>query len=276
MRALQALGMAQRRACKILKVNRATMRYKTQRPRPTELILRMCELAQKHRRFGIRRLLIKVRQEGFDIGHNSFYALYRKEGLQVRNRRRRRVRFVRGPKPPPPTIPNQRWSLDFMHDRTAGGRRFRILTIVDDFSRESPAIDVAYSMPSRRVIDVLERLAETRDLPRVLKCDNGTEFTSYEMLRWAGERGIELQFIDPGKPTQNAFIESFNRRLRDECLDEHAFQSFHEAEALIHAWHRFYNFERPHSAIGYKTPMAFLEAYQKREQDEPTAQLAVG
>jgi putative transposase len=235
----------------------------------------MCALAQQHRRFGIRRLLIKVRQEGFEISHNSFYALYRREGLQVRNRRQRRVRFVRGPKLPPPTAPNQRWSLDFMHDRLATGRKFRILTIVDDFSRESPAIDVAYSMPTRRVIAVLEQLAQVRGLPRSLKCDNGTEFTSYEMLRWAGQRGIQLEFIDPGKPTQNAYIESFNRRVRDECLDEHSFESFTEAEAIIRAWHHFYNFERPHSAIGYKTPAAFIEALKNEMHQPESTQLTV-
>lgn len=275
MRALQELGIGQRRACKILKVCRATIRYKTQRPRPTALILRMCELAQKHRRFGIRRLHIKVMQEGFEISHNSFYALYRKEGLQVPVRRQRRVRFVRGPKLPAPTAPNQRWSLDFMHDRLCGGRRFRILTIVDDFSRESPAIDIAYSMPTRRVINVLENLAKTRGLPRALKCDNGTEFTSYEMLRWAGERGIELQFIDPGKPTQNAYIESFNRRVRDECLDENSFETFAHAQETIYGWHHFYNNERPHSAIGYKTPVAFLQSLKLQTDMPESAQSAV-
>lgn len=267
MRALQALGIGQRRACKMLKVCRATVRYKTKRPRPTALLLRMGELAQQYRRFGIRRLHVKILQEGFSISHNSFYALYRGEGLQIKTRGRRRVKYVRGPQLPAPTRPNERWSLDFMHDRLAGGRRFRILTIVDDYTRESPAIHVAYSMPTSEVLSVLNELSKVRALPAALRCDNGTEFTSYEMLRWAGERQIQLQFIEPGRPTQNGYIESFNRRVRDECLDENSFDSFAQAQVLIREWHRFYNFERPHGSLKYKTPMQYIESYEKQAKE---------
>jgi putative transposase len=273
-RALQALGMGQRRACRILGVNRATVRYKPKLPRPTQLTLRMCELAQQYRRFGLRRLHVKLRQEGFEIGLMALYRIYRREGLQVRARRRRGVRHARRPALPAVTAPNQRWSLDFMHDRLAAGRRFRILTIVDDFSRLSPGIDVFYSMNSDRVIATLERVALEHGLPGILKCDNGTEFTSLAMQRWAGDRGIMLHFIDPGKPTQNGHIESFNRRFRDECLDEHVFRSLLEAQQTIQDWHFFYNHERPHSALDYRSPLAYLEDLKQVPTPE-SPQLAV-
>jgi putative transposase len=164
------------------------------------------------------------------------------------------------------TAPNERWSLDFMHDRLSAGRRFRVLTIVDEFSRLSPGIDVAFSMNSRRVIAKLEQLACEHGLPKTLKCDNGTEFTSVAMQQWAGDRGIALHFIDPGKPTQNGHIESFNRRFRDECLDEHLFDSLLEAQETIEQWHFFYNHDRPHSALDYRSPLAFLEISRAKSQ----------
>lgn len=267
--------MPERRACRVLRVNRATVRYVPQRVPDTALILRLCELAQQYRRFGLRRLHIKLGHDGFQIGLNSLYRIYRREGLQVRARRRRHVRPARRPAPAAVSGPNQRWSLDFMHDRLSAGRRFRILTIVDEFSRLSPGIEVAYNMNSDRVIATLERLSGEHGLPAALKCDNGTEFTSLAMQRWAGERGVVLHFIEPGRPSQNGHIESFNRRFRDECLDEHSFDSLIEAQRAIAAWHFFYNTERPHSALKYRAPQAFLEEFKSQLPAPESAQLTV-
>jgi len=162
-----------------------------------------------------------------------------------------------------PTRPNERWSLDFVHDRLRWGRRFRVLTIVDEYSRFSPEIEIDTSLPSGRVIAVLERLAASYGLPKTLKCDNGPEFACLKLARWAADRNIELHFIDPGKPMQNGHVESFNSRLREECLNENDFQHLAEAQDLIRKWHRFYNYERAHSAIGWIPPIAYLQSTQE-------------
>ena len=254
MRALQARGLSQRRACRAVRCPRSTAQYQSIRIEPTELVEQLKHFAGRHRRRGYRFLQIQLRTSGFTVNHTRLYRLYRREGLQVRPRRRRRVRFVRGPSLDRAMLPNERWSLDFVRDRLRWGRRFRVLTIVDEFSRFSPAIEVDTSLPSARVIAVLERLATEHGLPKTLKFDNGPEFASLKLARWAADR-VELHFIDAGKPMQNGHVESFNSRLREECLNEHDFTNLAEAEDLITRWHRYCNYERAHSAIGWVPPI---------------------
>jgi len=164
-----------------------------------------------------------------------------------------------------PTAPTQHWSMDFMHDQLADGRRFRCLTVVDHFSRESPAIEVGRSLTGRRVVAVLERLAASRGLPEVIFVDNGTEFTSKAVDRWAYENGVKLDFSRPGKPTDNAFIESFNGRLREECLNQHWFTSMEDAKQTIEGWRQAYNRRRPHSSLGYLSPAEYLSKWTSTE-----------
>jgi putative transposase len=261
-RALQARGLSQRQACRAARCPRSTAQYQTIRIEPTDLVEQLKAAAGRHRRRGYRFLQIQLRKVGFAVNHKRLYRLYRREGLQIRPRRRRRVRFVRGPSLNQVTRPNERWSLDFVHDRLRWGRRFRVLTIVDEFSRFSPEIEVDTSLPSARVIAVLERVAASYGLPKTLKFDNGPEFASLKLARWAADRNIDLHFIDPGKPMQNGHVESFNSRLREECLNEHDFQHLSEARELIAKWHRYYNHERAHSAIGWIPPIAYLRSSQ--------------
>jgi putative transposase len=205
-------------------------------------------------------LQIELRKLGHVVNHKRLYRLYRREGLQIRPRRRRRIRFVRGPSLDRVQRPNERWSLDFVHDRLRWGRRFRVLTIVDECSRFSPEIEIDTSLPSARVIAVLERVAASYGLPKTLKFDNGPEFASLKLARWAADRNIDLHFIDAGKPMQNGHVESFNSRLREECLNENDFTNLADAQDRIRRWHRFYNYERAHSAIGWIPPIAYLQS----------------
>lgn len=275
MRALQARGLSQRQACNAARCPRSTAQYRTLRVEPSALIEQLKELAGRHRRRGYRFLQVQLRRYGQVINHKRLYRLYRREGLQIRPRRRRRLRFVRGIAPPQTTRPNQRWSLDFVHDRLRWGRRFRVLTIVDEFSRFSPQIEVDTSLPSARVIAVLEQIAAQHGLPSTLKFDNGPEFASLKLARWAADRNIDLQFIDPGKPMQNGHVESFNSRLREECLNEHEFANLTEAQATIRRWHHFYNYERAHSALGWVPPFAYLQATENESTSPEKSQLQV-
>lgn len=270
MRALQARGLSQRRACHAARCPRSTAQYRTVRIESVELVAQLRALAGRHRRRGYRFLQIELRRTGHVVNHKRLYRLYRREGLQIRPRRRRRIRFVRGPALDQVSRPNERWSLDFVHDRLRWGRRFRVLTIVDEFSRFSPEIEIDTSLPSARVIAVLERLASSHGLPKTLKFDNGPEFASLKLARWAADRNVDLHFIDAGKPMQNGHVESFNSRLREECLNEHDFQNLNDAQHEIRKWHRFYNYERAHSAIGWIPPIAFL---QSKNEDQLSSEI---
>ncbi len=198
-----------------------------------------------------------LRREGFEVNHKLVYRLYCEEGLSVRCKKRKRLPSGPRVEPTVPTGRNQRWSMDFVSDSLADGRRFRILTIVDDFSRESPATEVDTSLPGRRVVNVLERLKATRGLPEVLVTDNGPEFTGRALSQWAYDNGVELHFIRPGKPTENAFIESFNGKLRDECLNENWFSGLKDAKRIIEEWRMDYNRVRPHSSLGNLAPREY-------------------
>ena len=259
-------GLSQRRACDLVGLDRSTMRYRCRRPEDRALRERLRELAAERRRFGYRRLGWMLAREGHTINHKKLYRIYREERLIMRRRRgRKRALGTRAPMMLPSRI-NQRWSLDFVSDTLSDGRRFRILCIVDDFSRECLAAVVDTSLGGVRVVRELERLVEERALPETVVSDNGTELTSGAVLRWATRR-LAWHYIEPGKPVQNAFIESFNGKLRDECLNEYVFSTLAEARTIIEAWRQDYNQPRPHSSLGALTPSEF--AAIKREQTIP-------
>jgi putative transposase len=220
----------------------------------------MRELSQERSRWGLPMLTVVLRREGFVDNHKRIERLYREERLQLEHRKKKRPSWVKRAEVVvlTPTRPNERWSMDFVHDGMIGAKTLKALTIVDDYSKESPAIEIDTSIPGWKVVEVLERLAETHALPREIVTDNGPEFRSLALDQWAHERGIRLRFIDPGKPAQNAFIESFNGRFRDECLNQHWFRSIEEAKREIEAWRIDYNTNRPHSSLGGLTPMEFL------------------
>lgn len=251
------MALSERRACQIVAVDRKTIRYVSKRPADEPLRERLRELANERRRFGYRRLFALLRQEGETSGKNRIYRLYREEGLTVRKRRaRRRAVGARAPIPVE-ARPNARWSLDFVHDQFACGRRFRILNIVDDVTRECLAAIPDTSISGQRVARELSALIARRGKPGMIVSDNGTEFTSNAVLSWASENRIEWRYIAPGKPMQNGFCESFNGRMRDELLNETLFFGLGHAREKIGAWVDDYNHRRPHSALGYATPAAF-------------------
>ena len=248
------MGLSERRACRIVNVDRTTVRYAAKRPADAELRTKLRDFANVRRRFGYRRLFVLLRQEGETSGRNRIYRLYREEGLTVRKRRaRRRAVGARAPIMVE-ARPNARWSLDFVHDQFACGRRFRILNIVDDVTRECRAAIPDTSLSGRRVARELSALVARRGRPGVIVSDNGTEFTSNAVLAWAGEASVDWRYIAPGKPMQNGFCESFNGRMRDELLNETLFFGLGHAREKIAAWADDYNNRRPHSALGYVTP----------------------
>jgi putative transposase len=257
---------SERRACRWLGWHRSAVRYQVTRPDDQLLRQRLRELATEHPRWGSPMLIWRLRQEGVRDNHKRIRRLYRLEGLAVRRQRRKRVARPRVALPTP-TRPNERWSMDFMRDTLANGRGFRLFTLVDDCTRECPVIDVDLSLGSDRVVQALEQLALTRGLPQTLVMDNGPEFQSRALDAWAFRRGVRLQFIRPGKPVENAFIESFNGRLRDECLNQHWFLSLHDARRQIEAWRISYNTARPHRGLGRITPAQFAAQF---EDHEPT------
>jgi len=251
------LGMSERRACTLVAGDRKMIRYRSRRPPDMELRTRLRELANKRRRFGYRRLYIMLRDEGEPSGINRIYRLYREEGLTVRKRKaRRRAVGTRTPILVEAKV-NARWSLDFVHDQLAQGRRFRILNIVDDVTRECLAAIPDTSLSGKRVARELTMLIGLRGKPGMIVSDNGTEFTSNAILSWAKDHRVEWHYIAPGKPMQNGYIESFNGRMRDELLNESLFVNLDQARQLISAWAADYNTARPHSSLGYKTPVAY-------------------
>lgn len=223
---------------------------------------RLRELAQARPRFGYRRLYVLLRREGWRINHKCVYRLYREEGLSMRTRRRKkRVSHLRVIAPVP-TVADERWSMDFVTDSLMDGRRFRALTVVDNYTRECPLIEVDFSLTGQRVADALQRLAVQRGLPRTITVDNGAEFISKTLDAWAHQHHVQLDFIRPGKPVENAFIESFNGRLRDECLNVNVFVSLADARAKLEVWRLDYNQQRPHSSLGQLTPSEFARKGQ--------------
>jgi len=268
-------GLSQRHACELVGLDRSTLRYRCRRPEDTAIRERLRELAAERRRFGYRRLGWMLAREGQRMNHKKLYRIYREERLMVRRRRgRKRALGTRAPMVLPSRI-NQRWSLDFVSDTLSDGRRFRILCIVDDYSRECLAAVVDTSLGGVRVVRELERLVEERALPDTVVSDNGTELTSGAVLRWATRR-IAWHYIEPGKPVQNAFIESFNSKLRDECLNEYLFTSLAEARVIIEAWRQDYNHLRPHSSLGALTPVEFAALNGQEKQTPQEGEMTGG
>jgi putative transposase len=250
--------MSRVRACRLVGLNRSSLNYRSKRPDDSTVRQRLRELAAERRRFGYRRLGWLLAREGHVMNRKKLYRIYREEKLMVRRGgRRKRAIGTRAPLALPDTI-NRRWSLDFVSDALSDGRRFRIFCVVDDFSRECLATVVDTSIGGVRVVRELERLVTERGRPTVIVSDNGCELTSMAVLCWSIGR-IEWHYIAPGKPVQNAFVESFNSRLRDECLNEHIFLSLTEARATIEAWRDDYNHRRPHSSLGALTPVEFAQ-----------------
>jgi putative transposase len=255
---LAAYPISARRACRLIGLARSRWQYHSRRPPRTELRTRLRALAAARPRWGYQRLHVLLRREGYQVNHKLVYRLYREEGLVVRRRRRKQVAVPRVARPAP-SAANARWGMDFIMDAFVEGRRFRCLTMVDEYTRECPVIAVDTSLPSARVIQVLEQLAAGRGLPQSLVVDHGPEFISKALDAWAYAHGVELHFIRPGKPVDNAYIESFHSRFRDECLNESWFWDLPDARQQIEAWRRDYNEVRPHSSLAQRTPKEFTE-----------------
>lgn len=255
--AIKEKDYSQRRACQLVGIAPKTYRYVSRRRDDGEVRVRLRALANERRRFGYRRLHILLAREGHRLNHKKLFRLYRAERLGVRRRGgRKRALGTRAPMALPQGK-NQRWSLDFVSDALACGRRFRVLAVVDDFTRECLALVVDTSLSGLRVGRELDRIMALRGRPALIVSDNGTELTSHAMLRWQQERGVGWHYIAPGKPQQNGFVESFNGRFRDECLNEHLFGSLPAARRIIEAWRSDYNTARPHTSLNGLTPAAF-------------------
>lgn len=260
----EAYGHSQRHACALVGACRATVRYRPRRSDDDRLREQIVALALARPRFGSRRLTVLLRRDGLLVNHKRVERVYRAAGLALRRRKRRVRAGARQAVSPVPEYPNHCWSMDFMRATLADGRAFRVFTLVDAFTREALAIDVDHSLPGARVVRTLDTVAVRRPAPSTIVIDNGTEFTGRVLDAWAYRRGVALHFITPGKPVQNAYIESFNGRLRDECLNQHWFTCVAEARILIEAWRVDYNRIRPHTSLGYRTPEHFATLHGGR------------
>jgi putative transposase len=260
------------RACRLAQFSRAAWYRRGPARDQSALRLRIRDLAHARPRFGYRRLWVLLRREGWRVNHKRVRRLYRLDGLQVRMRVRRRKHMAlhRGPAPRP-AGPAERWAMDFVHDALADGRPFRILTVVDQWSRQSPLLEVAARMSGQTVSEALDRVLDGEPRPRSITVDHGTEFQSRALEDWAYRRGVQLDFIRPGKPVENAFIEAFNGRLRDECLNVHQFASLADEKAKIETWRLDYNQRRPHSSLGNLTPNEFMARCQAMRVAEAVA-----
>jgi putative transposase len=260
-------GFGVTRACGLVGISRSLYRYRSRRADSAPLRARIEEIAAVKRRYGYRRVYLRLRREGWAVNRKRVYRLYREAGLAVRRRKRKRIGpFERKPLPKP-TAADVSWSMDFVADGLIGGRRLRCLTIVDDCTRECLAIEVDTSITGLRVQAVLDRLADTRGLPKSITVDNGPEFYGQVLDQWAYRTGVELAFIRPGKPNENAYIESFNGKFRDECLNEHWFLNLAHARSVIEAWRVEYNTERPHSSLGNRTPEEFASTQPTQDEE---------
>ena len=254
------------RACRLARFSRAGFYRKGTAKDQSALRLRIREIAHARPRFGYQRIHVMLRREGWPVNKKRVRRLYRLDGLQLRTRVRRRKHMClhRGPVPVP-SAPHERWSMDFVHDQLFDGRPFRILTVVDQLSRESPLLEVDFAMSGQRVAETLETRTSDMPTPVSITVDHGSEFTSKALEEWAWRRGVKLDFIRPGKPMENGHIESFNGRLRDECLNVMQFMSLDDARAKIEAWRVDYNQRRPHSSLGHLTPSEFVRNRQENQ-----------
>lgn len=263
--------ISERRACQLARLSRTVLHYAPKvEPENEQLQARLVELAGERRRFGYRRLHALMRREGVEANHKRIYRLYSDAGLTVRRRKKRHGVAVERQALELPSGPNEVWSMDFVSDALANGRRIKVLTIVDDFSKEAVDLVADFGISGNYVTRVLDQAARFRGYPKAIRTDQGPEFTGSALDQWAYRHGVQLKLIQAGKPTQNAFIESFNGRFRDECLNDHWFTTLPEARTLISAWRRDYNQHRPHSALGYQTPAEFAARHRSIDSDETT------
>ena len=254
-------GVSLRRACHLLSVARSAMRYESKLAlRDAPVVAAMRELGAQYPRYGYRRILVYLERRGMAMSPDRAHRIWRGAGLQVPRRRPRRRIASSRPRPLPASGANHVWAYDFVHDACANGQALKCLTVIDEYTRECLAIETSGSIRSSRVIDVLSKLVSVRGAPRHIRSDNGPEFVSRAILRWLRDEQVETALIDPGKPWQNGANESFNGKLRDECLGMHWFQNRFEAKVVTEDWRREYNADRPHSSLGYLTPTEFARS----------------
>jgi putative transposase len=254
----QEFTVSQRRACRTIDLGLSSCRYQSRQGDGGVILERLKAIAYERPRFGYRRLHVMIQREGFNVNHKRVYRLYKQEGLVVRRKKKKRISLLTRKPLPMGNGPNERWSMDFVSDQLADGRCFRTLNIVDDFTRESLAIEVDVSLTGQRVTRVLDHLIELRGIPKNIVMDNGPEFTSRALDAWAYQNKVNLAFITPGKPSQNGFAESFNGKFRDECLNQHWFMSLNDARRKIEDWRTDYNHVRPHSSLGNRSPIEYV------------------
>ncbi len=257
-------GLSERRSLKVVGMSPSALRYQPTGDRNAALKEKIIALAHRHRRYGAGMIYLKLRQAGEVVNHKRVDRLYAEAGLQVKRRKRKKIPVADRHPLERPLMANQMWSMDFVYDRTAEGRAIKNLTIVDDATHEAVAIVSERALSGQQLTRILDELAATRGLPKAIRTDNGKEFCGRAMLSWAHARGVQLFLIEPGKPNQNAYIESFNGRFRDECLNEHWFTSLRHAKAIIDTWRREYNEERPKKSLGGLTPAAFAKALAEK------------
>jgi putative transposase len=251
-----------RRACGVLEFDRSTYRYRSRRPDQAGLEARIKEICATRVRYGYRRVHVLLRREGWDVNIKRTHRIYNELGLQLRNKTpKRRVKAKLRDDRKAATRPNETWAMDFVHDQLATGKKIRVLTVVDTFSRFSPIIDPRFSYRAEDVVQSLERICRSNGYPKTIRVDQGSEFISRDMDLWAYAKGVTLDFSRPGKPTDNAFIEAFNGRFRAECLNAHWFLTLDDARSKMEDWRKYYNEVRPHGAIGNKPPIT-LQDYE--------------
>ncbi len=256
--------ISERRACGLIGISRKCRRYQSVKAQKDEALKNhLGELATKWKRFGYRRLHVLLLREGYQVNHKRVYRLYKEAGLSLRRKKKRRPFQKRGRPQAAARAANTRWSMDFKSDVTSRGQRFRILTVIDEVTRECLALEVDTSITGARVVSVMNRVAFFRGYPDEVLTDNGSEFAGDAFSQWAYDNKVEQLFIEPGKPMQNGYIESFNGRFREECLNEHWFLNLQEARAIIEEWRTVYNQRRPHSSLGYMTPIEYAQELSK-------------
>ena len=265
MRHMNCQGISERRALRVIGMSPSAYRYQPAADRNCALRHKIIALAQRHRRYGAGMIYLKLRQAGELVNHKRVERLYAQAGLQVRKRKRKNIPMAERHPLERPAMANQVWSMDFVFDRTAEGRSIKSLTVVDDATHEAVAIVAERALGGHQLVRILEQLARARGLPKAIRTDNGKEFCSRAMVNWAHARGVQLFLIEPGKPNQNAYIESFNGRLRDECLNEHWFTSLAHARVIVEAWRREYNEERPKKSLGGLTPSAYAQRLMQKQ-----------
>jgi putative transposase len=261
---IERYGVSVRRACRLVQLHRATCSYRSRRASDAALREQLRTLATQLPRYGYKRLHRRLRRQGVQVNHKKIYRLYREEGLMVRKRGRKRL-VRREEKRVIASSLNERWSMDFTSDQLSNGRRFRTFNVVDDCTREALAIHVARSIPGWLVVSVLSELVAQRGKPRVIVCDNGPEFVGRALEIWAEKNEVTIHFIQPGKPVQNCYVESFNGRFRDECLNEHWFTSMDDARQIIERWRNEYNEVREHGSLGGIPPAEYRRAMESPE-----------